>query len=445
MILAILPFASCDSRPIPRGDSIVFITVDTLRSDVLGCYGDAGGHTPVLDALALESALFANCVAPMATTTPSHASMFTGLYPRFHGVRWNGHKLDERFDTVAETLHAQGWNTAAFVAAQAMLDTRGLDQGFADVSDEIDDEENDTGIRSGQDVNAYVREWFAGVDKERPFFLWLHYFEPHGPYPVTPFAEAVMAKDAYDGPFRDGASMEELQQRKNLDDPDNLRALRALYEGRVREADRLVGEVLDLLDAHGLADSTIVVFTGDHGQLLGEVIKKRPVFGHGPILWEQALRVPLMVRMPGGAKPSKVSQRVSLIDLAPTLLDLAGLQPAVRPQGKSLVPALKDEPFDEAVYVAEIRVFPEEVESTRPDRIAVYEDNLKVHFPERMVYDLTRQDPETIPLPKEDHKAIIDRLARIADGFYKHEPAVDAELELDEQDIARLRALGYIK
>jgi arylsulfatase len=444
-ILAIVLFLGCDTRPIPECNNLLFITVDTLRADVLGCYGNEGGHTPVLDDLARQSALFMNCIAPMATTTPSHASMFTGLYPRFHGVRWNGNKLDERFDTVAEILYEHGWNTAAFVAAQAMVDNRGLDQGFADLSGELDEADEETGIRSGQDVNAFAKEWFSSRDDERPFFLWLHYFEPHGPYPVTPHARATMEESGYNGLFQDGASMEELQERKNLDDPDNCRILRALYEGRVREADRLVGEVLDLLKAHGLEETTALVVTGDHGQLLGETIKKRPLYGHGPILWEKALHVPLIMRIPGKAEPLSVPHRVSLIDLAPTLLELAGLVPPARLQGKSLGPALEGKPFDEAVYVAEIRVLPEESYKPRPDRIAVYEKNLKVHFPERLVYDMSRKDPEAKPLAKAKHKELIDRLARIADGFYQHKAGVNSSLNLDEDDIARLRALGYIK
>ncbi|MBU0754060.1 MAG: sulfatase [Planctomycetes bacterium] len=202
-LLWVCSMIGCDLRPIPEMKNLVFITIDTLRADALGCCGDEGGHSPCIDALAGEGVLFENCVAPMATTSPSHASMMTGIYPRFHGVRWNGDKLDEKFKTVAEILESKGWDTAAFVAAQTLIERRGLGQGFVETSPEIDDETNETGIRSGREVNDLTRKWLEERGKERPFFIWLHYFEPHGPYPLTPFAEAEMIREDYEGPFRD--------------------------------------------------------------------------------------------------------------------------------------------------------------------------------------------------------------------------------------------------
>jgi len=437
-----------ETRPVPDGPNVLLLTIDTFRSDHVGCLGaPGGGHTPNIDALSKVSILFENCVAPISTTFPSHATMLTGIYPRFHGVRWNGHRLDESFETLTEIVAAHGWDTGAFVALKSMLERGGLEQGFQAVSDRKKDREAEK-VRSGADVNLLVKEWLNARSGERPFFLWVHYYEPHGPYPVTDHARQAMADAGYTGPFKDGADWM-LIRDVTLKDPADRKAIQDLYAGRVRDADRLTGELLDLLDRNNLAENTLVVITGDHGQMLGESFNNVPCFGHGPILWEEVLKVPLIVRDPSRLEARRVADRVGLVDITPTLLDFLGLDQPAGCQGRSLAPALNGEPIGVRTYVAEIRVPPPEgVEDPAGkfrDRVAVYREMVKVVFPDKLVYDLDGVDPELNPLTVESRGDLVEKLDAVARHFLTYDQNRSRSSDLDEDDLEELRKLGYVK
>jgi arylsulfatase A-like enzyme len=434
-----------DDRPIPDGPNVLIITADTLRADHLGCYGLPGGHTPHIDGLAASGTLFRNCTAPIATTFPSHSTIFSALYPRYHGVRWNGHSLDSGVETLAEILHGQGWDTAAFVAFKAMLVRGGLGQGFETVSDE-DGVKTYPRIRGGEKITDLFADWLASRDPERPFFTWLHYFEPHSPYPVTPYAREAMARDGYAGPLVDGATVDMLKKFELFEDAANRRALEHLYTGRVRETDGYIGEVLGHLAGHGLDQDTIVIFTSDHGQMLGENIGDLRRVGHGAILYEPAVRVPLIIRDPSRSDAGPVDVQVGLVDIMPTVLDLLGLDVPTGIHGRSIRPVLEGGAIEEATYLAEIRVPQPETKSDNwVDRIAVYEKGMKVVFPDGLVYDLSARLPDFKPVPAGDHAEMIARLKKVAKRFFDHRSGHDSGYDLDEDDFAELRALGYIK
>ncbi|MBU0754059.1 MAG: sulfatase-like hydrolase/transferase [Planctomycetes bacterium] len=242
--------------------------------------------------------------------------------------------------------------------------------------------------------------------------------------------------------------MKELQTRDLLCDSGNLKALKALYWGRVREADRLVGEVIGFLQRHGLEEITTVMITGDHGQLLGESFgKRKPIYGHGPILKEKALHVPLIVRAPHPREPLRVETRVGLIDLAPTMLELLGIEQPRLGQGESLLPFLEGRNRDSGRYVAEVRlVDPESNKKVRGDRIAIYENRMKVIFPDRKVYDLSRPEPDTKPMAGAKHQELIDRLSGLASSFLDYKGAKSNKMpgDLSKDDLEELRALGYL-
>jgi len=436
-----------EPRPVPDGPNVLLLTIDTFRSDHVGCLGAPGNHTPRIDALAAQSTLFENCLAPISTTFPSHASILTGLYPRFHGVRWNGHRLDESFETLTEILEAEGWDTGAFVALKSMLERGGLEQGFHEVSDREKDREAEK-VRHGADVNGLVKKWLSARKSERPFFLWVHYYEPHGPYPVTDYARDAMAESGYAGPFKDGADWK-LIRDVTLKDPADRKAIQDLYAGRVRDADRLTGELLDLLDSMNLMEKTAVILTGDHGQMLGEAFKETPLFGHGPVLWEGVLKVPLIVRDPARPEPRRVAQRVGLVDIMPTLLDFLGFDPPAECQGRSLLAALDGDALDARTYVAEVRVPPpegaEDPAGHFRDRVAVYREGMKVVFPDKVVYDLERADPELNPLPAGSEHELIEKLDVVARRFLTFDENRSRSSDLDEDDLEELRKLGYVK
>ncbi len=433
--------------------NLVILTLDTQRADFLGTYGDRRGLTPKIDAFAADSVVFADAVAAIGTTVPSHATLFTGLYPRRHAVHWNGDRLAPRFETLAETLAKAGYDTAAFVATGSMLWRGGLGQGFR----RFDPEPGADAplVRSGEEVDAAALEWLAERGSRstsgRPFFAWLHYFEAHSPYPLTDRARVEMARTGYDGPLARGASTEELQAlgRRIPWTPAERAALRALYAGRVADLDRWVGEVLDALrrpDAGGepLLARTLVVVTADHGQVLGE----HDEFGHGFLLWQPVLAVPLIVHAPG-ASPRRVAERVGLVDLVPTLLEVLGLPARPGLDGRSFAGALAGGEPPRRVYFAEGRMTGarRRVPAIDSDLLAVFDGPLKaISQPGRFaVYDLAA-DPEEVagatggsPAPERE------RLWRLVEDYFASPAAPVVRGERHAEVAAELRSLGYVE
>ena len=295
------------------------ITIDTLRADHLGSYGDDRAETPNLDALAAGGVRFAHAYSAVPLTLPSHTVMFTGRRPFTTGVRVNGiHYLDAAERTLAERFHDAGYDTGATVSAYVLISKFGLAQGFDSYDDSLT---MDDVYRFYAEIPAdeAVRRFERWLDRrgaraggERPFFAWLHLFDPHQPYAPPP-------------PF----------DRRFAGDP---------YRGEIAFVDSQVGVLLDGLQERGLRDGTAVVVTSDHGEAFGEHGEE----GHGLLAYDETLHVPLIVDAPGLAAGRVVDERVSLYDLTPTLVELFGLdaglgtgpEPGGPLPGRSLVPAL---------------------------------------------------------------------------------------------------------
>ncbi len=304
-----------------RGDgrprSVLLVTLDTTRADALGAFGGPRGVTPNLDALAAESVLYtyAHTVTPL--TLPAHASMLTGLYPLRHGVRENGlWALPEEASTLAERARGAGYRTAAFLAAVVLERRFGLAQGF-DVYDAPDapavEATTHPAERSGPEVVALAERWLRARDRARPFFLWVHLFDPHGPLQAPP----------------------ELVRRAGGNP----------YLGEVAHADQALGTLLRTLRDEDLLDSTWVVVVADHGEALGE--HGEPA--HGAFAYESTLRVPLLVRHPDGARAGeRDASVVSVVDVFPTLLEAMGLPRDPDADGTSLCGA--GPPAERGVY-----------------------------------------------------------------------------------------------
>ena len=407
------------------------MTIDTVRADHVGAYGDRAAETPSLDRLAREGVRFAAASSPVPLTLPAHSSLLSGLLPPHHGVRNNGGgALPEGTPTLATVLAARGYRTGAFVGAFVLDHRFGLARGFATYDDEIERDPHAGPVleaeRPGSAVVDRALAWLGG-DAARdaaaghPFFLWVHMYDAHAPYtPPSPYRERHPGRP---------------------------------YDGEIASVDAQIGRLLAELDRRGLAASTVVAVAADHGEGLGE----HGELTHGLLLYEPTLHVPLLVRAPGLRAGWVVRTPVSLVDVAPTLAGLLR-QPfsppapagAARPvDGRNLSRALLagEQPPPEELY-AETR-YPE-IFGWTPLAALRRRDFKYIQSARPELYDLEHDPGETrnmVEMPADDAAApspaalsgFAARLAAIEAGAVAppRGGAVDAEAR------ARLASLGY--
>jgi arylsulfatase A-like enzyme len=305
---------AADERP-----NLLLVTVDTLRADGLGCYGGRNA-TPHVDRIAREGALFSAAACAMPMTRPSVSSILSGRHPRTTGVVNNAIALGEGVPTVATALQAAGWRTAAFVGVRLLDTGAGLFPGF----ETYETPPKRYQVPAGEVVGPAVR-WLAQRDVTRPFFLWVHLFDPHLPY-APPDESGGGARMAERGVTR--RSLLEAAEDAGGDLPADVfeRAL-DLYGDEIEYADRWIGTLLDAFESRGLLDRTVVAFAADHGECFDHGI----FFEHSDCLYDGAAKVPLLLRYPGRiAAGTRIDAQVELAQLAPTLLSLAGVP---RPAG----------------------------------------------------------------------------------------------------------------
>jgi len=290
--VALLLIAACG--PEARRGSAILVTLDTTRADALGPWSAEASVTPALDALAAESTVFANAHTVAPLTVPSHASMLTGLYPIRHRVRDNGLlPLPASARTLAEAASEAGIDTAAFLATYVLAPGLALDQGFATY--DAPDPEREEGLtlrdnRRAREMVDRALAWLDVRDPRRPFFLWVHFFDPHAPY------EPAIA-------FHTGTDS------------------RSLYRGEVAGMDAQLGRFFDALRERGLLDAATVLVVADHGESLGD----NGEVTHGAYCYEPTLHVPLFLRRPGGGAAARSEAPVSVVDVAPTLAEALGV------------------------------------------------------------------------------------------------------------------------
>ena len=435
--------ASCE------GCNVLFISIDTLRADHLGAYGYGRETSPAIDALAAQSVVFENAYSTSYHTADSHMSMFTSLYPSVHGVRNSkgktGQVLSSSVSTLPEILQANGYATAGFHGGGNVSGFYGFARGFEKYrrTDEV------------EEAIDWIRE-----TPERPFFAFVHTYHVHDPYTPQPPYDTLFAED-YQGPISsdresllgrtDGETFNELRDvfwsQVDPTRSEDIEHLKALYDGQIREIDARVGELIRAaLEAD---ERTVIVLVSDHGEEFYEHGK----FLHDQ-LYEELLRVPLILRLPSGAK-GRIEERVSLIDLAPTLLDVIGLEAPNQFQGSSLVPVLKGVEGRPLVYGEKVVQLSEDDGETELGgqgiRAALISDDWKVIAArtEELYYlpdDLQEQNNLASQSP--EMSGLLELLADVN----RRNAALRKELGtglgdkqgLDEETLEELEALGYL-
>jgi choline-sulfatase len=426
-----------DNRP-----NVLLIISDTTRVDRLGCYGNPAGTTPNIDKWAAEGVRFQHAYAQAPWTLPSTATLMTSLYPRVHGAGGRLNRftaLSESATTLAELFGDAGYQTAAIINVLFLSNKFGLTRGFEHV-DYFDS--TNAKMRPAKDTTDAALEWIKDQRGE-PFFAFVHYFDPHLVYdPPDEFREKFAAdldQSARDNAFGTIAEMIKLRRGQLAVSRERVKRLEKLYDGEVAYVDQQVGRLLDELQSSGVLDNTIVVLTADHG----EEFNDHDGFEHGHTVYEELVHVPLVFlgkSIPQGVTPPDV---VGLIDVAPTLCDLARIDFPQSFAGRSLIPAIDGETMPPQALLYQWNMWGPPVEGLRkaqyklivhPQRAELYDI---VADPQEK-NDLVTAQPEVVKQMKDDLDALSQALKLEAAGSSRK------DLTLSPEERARLCSLGYI-
>ena len=412
-----LPGGTDPIRPL----NVVVVTLDTLSARHLNQYGNERIETPAFGRIAAEGVLFEQATATVPLTLPSHTSMFTGTYPMFHGVRDNGgYYVRDDAVTLAEVLGEAGYRTGGFVAAFVVDSRWGLDQGFERYHDDFNFREFerislDSVQRPGDEVLDAALAWMDEVKDDR-FFSWIHLYDPHWPYEAPePWASRV-------GGYPDAA-----------------------YDAEVLFTDSLVGRLLGWLDDRELAEETLLVLMGDHGESLG----RHREGAHGFFIYDAAMQVPFLLRAPYRqvGRGLRVPAQVRGIDLMPTVLDLVGVPVPGDVQGASLVPLADGSESDLGLWAYSESLYPRNHYGWSP--LHALRNGL-LHFisaPRPELFEVLEDPGETTNLAPERPGQVRQLQARL-DALMTELGNADADEAapetLDEETRAQLAALGYL-
>jgi len=408
-------YSTDSSLPAPeKPRAIILISIDTLRADHLSSYGYTAIETPHIDALAKGGTLFSDVGSQVPLTFPSHVSLFTSTYPFFNGIEDNGESLAPNVVTLAVLLKTHGYRTAAVVGGYVMDRSFGLNRGFDMYDSRFDqagNEESKTGEikRLGADVVSIATRWLT-TNSNSTFFLFVHFYDLHTPYNLPA---------SYSARFGAG------------------------YNAELRYVDEQVGTFLDFLRQRGLFDNSLVVLLADHGEGLDEHGED----AHGYFVYQSTVRVPLIVHWPAGSEsfPAKVAEPVRLMDVAPTILEFAGIPAPPEFQGRSLMELLRPDGskiprdiYSETLY-AHMHFGCSALQALRSGRYKY------IDAPKPELYDLTADPGETRNIYSQRTAVALaqkEKLASLRARLRRQNPL--PQRVLDPGTLARLRSLGYV-
>jgi len=413
--------------------NVILITIDTLRSDHLEAYGYQGGKTPTTTALSRESVLFENVVVQTPLTLPSHISILTGTYPFYHGVQGNLASLGKEIPTLAEWFKARGYATGAVLGAAVLMAERGLNRGF-DVYDDnfpfpqvsrsisssppekpqLTDQLVSLSERPAERVATLALRWLE-TNREGPFFLWVHFFDPHDPYtPPEPFKTEFKDK---------------------------------LYDGEIAYLETQLASFFRELKRLGLYENSLLVFTSDHGESLGE---HKEMF-HAYYIYDASLRVPLMFKIPPALARGqiKMGQRlegqVRSVDIAPTIIQLLGERVPEYMQGEGLVGAMTGRRTGEQLPAYAETHYPRYFGSS-PLFSLSNSRHKYIEAPIPELYDL-REDPAELRNIFEGQSVLANQLKTQMYELQRRFAPMGIQTEgeqADPESVERLQALGYV-
>lgn len=407
-LFALAPGCYARSTKNGAGLNVLLITIDTLRTDRVGCYNSQHFPTPNMDRFAERGVVFTRAFAHNPTTLPSHANMLLGLTPLYHGVRENTNFVVRReFLTLAEYLKSLGYSTGAFIGGFPLASRFGLAQGF-DIYDEYYEAAKfvkfSAGERKAEAVIDSALKWLN--QQNSPWFLWIHCYDPHDPYePPEPF------KTRYAG---------------------------NLYDGEVAYVDHELGKVLAHFEENNLIDKTLIVFTGDHGESLGQ----HNEMTHGYLAYNTTIWVPLIISAPG-IKSRSVGQNVCHIDIFPTVCEILGVKKPPSLQGISLLPGMQGKRLPKRTIYFE-SLYPYYSRGWAPIKGFIIGSEKYIQSPIPEFYDLDEDFDEHRNLFKSQRLEKLNKRLEQAIKEKSHPESGNARQLTNKESLAKLKSLGYI-
>ncbi len=457
----------------PEKPNVLLITIDTLRADHLGCYGDHTIHTETIDSLAAGGVRFDHATSQVPLTLPSHTSILTSTYPPIHGVRDNArYRFNGTMPTLAEILKANGYLTCAFISA-FVLDSRfGLDRGFDHYDDNIQNQAlfyffsasppfalagalKILGMvppykperRADRTTEAAIR--WLGENRQQLFFLWIHYFDPHGPLnPPAPYDTLYLGADVDRKAFlekeKDYIAVQGMSDSRGLS-REEIEGIKTLYSGEVTFTDHSIGVLMRYLRESHLSDRTLIVLMADHGQSIAE----HHYIGHSMQLYQDIMRIPLIIHYPPSIPAGAVVENnVQSVDVMPTILGILGIGIPGSCRGRNLMPLVRyedDNGEDPGAYIETLH--PPRKENRLFGLIwgdFKYIRGLEGNREE--LYRISTDPGEQINLAgreSERTERMRGHLQDLLKGM--KEEASSHEIPLDPQTMQAMRALGYVQ
>ena len=421
--------------------NVVLISIDSLRADHLGTYGYARETSPNIDSLATQGVVFENTVSSSTWTLPAHATMLSALNSRVHGLIDDGKKLDDAATLVSEVFQRSGWRTAAVVSGPYLNHRFGFAQGFDVYDDETVSFKNHPSSHQGSTsskTHERALELLDGFGGD-PFFLFLHYWDVHYDYdPPSPFD--TMFDPDYEGDI-DARGFERSAAINRDMNPRDLEHVVALYDGEITLVDMFLGRLFDELKRRDLWDETMVIVTADHGDEFFEHNRK----GHRKTLYRETLQVPLVIKFPASRWAGERVPAISgVVDITPTILEVAGFAGLRESNGRSLLPEMRGE-AEPAVYFADLQGHLGAVMSDPLKLVRGRQRGSEINA----LFDM-HADPEEINDLAGQRTDDVDTLATLLDRWIISSAALAAkvgsgEFEYGAELTEALRSLGYLR
>ncbi len=443
--------AATASRP-----DVLILLVDALRADHVGAYGYPRATTPAIDSLAADGVVFRQAVSDSTFTKSSISSLFTGRYPYQHGVYWGSRTDDPEFPgavtsdvlparetTLAEALRPLGYFTAAWVQNSHLRGFMGFGQGFVDYHDQQG---------SAPRIDRRFLSWFERAGRRYPFFAYLHYIDLHDPYRPAPPYDTMFG--TYGDPYRGidfaewGRFLAAVRRGEATLTRPQVEQLEAFYDGQLRLVDDQVGRLLARLKRAGVYDRSLILVTADHG----DGFMEHGFISHSTTPYDELVRVPLIVKLPGGRDAGRVvARQVRLVDVLPTVVDLVGGRVPPDVAGCSLRPLLEgaggERPAACSTAVIEIAE-----PGTEEPTVAVRTEGWKyIHRGDgrEELYDLAADPGEhhdLLPQPPPAARSALERLRAVARHAIAARDTQDVgKVKLDPDAVRELKALGYVQ